>query len=68
MLMRNIQVYIIDTGVSDHSDLTGRITRRPGANVATGAANIDDTTDTNGHGVSFQSQHSLFFAHSLEFR
>ncbi|KAJ7137468.1 peptidase S8/S53 domain-containing protein [Mycena crocata] len=48
---RNVNVYIIDTGVSDHSDLTGRIVRKRGANVATGAANIDDTTDNQGHGT-----------------
>ncbi|KAJ6514141.1 peptidase S8/S53 domain-containing protein [Mycena vulgaris] len=48
---KGVNVYIIDTGVSDHSDLTGRIVRRRGANVATGAANIDDTTDSNGHGT-----------------
>ncbi|KAJ7448943.1 peptidase S8/S53 domain-containing protein [Mycena latifolia] len=48
---QGINVYIIDTGVSDHDDLAGRIVRKNGANVATGAANIDDTTDTNGHGT-----------------
>jgi subtilisin family serine protease len=55
------QVYVIDTGVSDHSDLTGRIIRRNGANVIPGAANIDDTTDTHGHGVRCQFQTLWYF-------
>ncbi|KAJ7458623.1 peptidase S8/S53 domain-containing protein [Mycena latifolia] len=40
------RVYVIDTGVSDHTDLTGRIIRRPGANVAVPGVRSDDTTDT----------------------
>ncbi|KAJ7465684.1 peptidase S8/S53 domain-containing protein [Mycena latifolia] len=40
------RVYVIDTGVSDHTDLTGRIIRRPGANVAVPGIRSDDTTDT----------------------
>jgi hypothetical protein len=51
ILNGNVQVYVIDTGVNDHSDLAGRISRRRGANVATDATNVDDTNDIQGHGV-----------------
>ncbi|KAJ7880653.1 peptidase S8/S53 domain-containing protein [Mycena leptocephala] len=50
---KNVNVYLIDTGVSDHNDLAGRIVRKRNANVTPGAppAQRDDTTDTNGHGT-----------------
>ncbi|KAJ6571210.1 peptidase S8/S53 domain-containing protein [Mycena capillaripes] len=50
---KNVNVYIIDTGVSDHSDLTGRITRRPRANVAVAvdSPDADNTNDAQGHGT-----------------
>ncbi|KAJ6571251.1 hypothetical protein B0H19DRAFT_1231125 [Mycena capillaripes] len=49
---KNVNVYIIDTGVSNHSDLTGRFTRRPRANVAVvvDSPDADNTNDAQSHG------------------
>ncbi|KAJ7908385.1 peptidase S8/S53 domain-containing protein [Mycena leptocephala] len=50
---QGINVYIIDTGVNDHTALAGRITRLLGANVDPNAQpnELDDSSDSHGHGT-----------------
>ncbi|KAJ7148457.1 peptidase S8/S53 domain-containing protein [Mycena crocata] len=48
---KNVDVYVIDSGVSDHTDLAGRIDRARGQNFALQAPSPSDTVDEFGHGT-----------------